>query len=91
MMEHVVMLQIEPEFTLEIVVMKRIMRHVVEKITCDETCEEWKYVDRSYQHLEEEIKQECKRYADSWHHDQPFAVAWIVMMDSVKNKVNAFA
>src|ERR1043165_5171891 len=91
MVDHVVMLQIQPEFASEIKMMNRIMRHVIKQITGNESCKEWHHQLIAKQKIEQHEKQSGQRNADRRNHHQPLAVAWIIMVHTVKDKMDAFA
>ena len=91
MMQHVVVLHFQPEFTFDIKMMDGVMRHVVEKISDKKTNEKWRDIQWSEHHFKQEIKQCRQRNTYCWHHDQAFAVTWIIVVHTMKNKMHPLA
>ena len=71
--------------------MNGIVRHVVKKITGNKTGKERSHVNGANQSTEKKIKKSCQRNTYCRHHDQPFAVARIIVMHAMKDKMNASA
>ena len=95
MMEHVMMLDLQPKLTFKIKMMDGVMSEIIKKITQKEAdkerCYELIMVESTEESKEKKIKQCGKRNAYCWHHHQPFWIAGIIMMHAVKNKMYAAA
>ena len=82
--------EIQPELAFEIVMMQSVVRHIIKKITWNESDEERKNVYRTYQRFKEKEKSCSKRNTHRWHHYQTLWIARIIMMNTMENEVNLF-
>src|SRR5438128_429560 len=87
MMQHMMLLDIQPEFAFEIEMMNRIMRHVIEKIPGKKAGKERHHICIAKESPEHKIKQSSQWNAHCRNHYQSPAITWIIMMNSMKNKM----
>src|SRR5690606_16498675 len=89
MMQHMMFFQPSPKLVFEVRMMQGIMRHVVDQIASDKPRIK-SVVGPLGQNPLEKIKERSRhRYTRRRRHHQPFSVAGVIVMNPVKNKMNA--
>ena len=89
MVDHVVVFQVQPELAFQVEMMHGIVRHIIKKVSYEKPGEKGSHQCRTQQEPEQKIEQRSQWNADGGHHDQPLAVAGIIVVNAMKDEMDA--
>src|SRR5205807_10533115 len=86
MMSHVIFLQKKPDPAFHRKMVRRVVHHIVEKITDEKTAEShWRKSDKAEQ--EQTVKKEGERNAHDGRHNEPAGIFRIIVVNPMKEKM----
>src|SRR5690349_24780570 len=90
MMAKMILLQPQPRAAFHRKMMRCVMKHVVADITEDQSGKRARCKAREDQQ-ETAVEKKSEWHADTWRHDEPPPIVWIIVMHAVDDVVQPFS